>query len=159
MLLHLARRLADLTGLLSLISRPQRLRPLLRAIRLVVSGDRLLVLLVKAPATTTSLNLRLTRGMERELPILERWTNAQLRSSPGEPIAWHRLPEELRLSGGLLRQALESHELLLDGENDDIVAAGLGGLLGQPEFSLHLHPASPGAAGGEWAPEDSRSPR
>ena len=136
LLLHLARRLADLTGLMSLISRPQRLSPLLRAIRLVVSGDRLLVLLVKAPTTTTNLNLRLTPGMERELPILERWTNAQLRLSLGEPIPWDRLPEELRLSGGLLRQALESHELLLDSESDDVVAAGLGGLLGQPEFSL-----------------------
>ncbi len=135
LLLHLARRLADLTGLLSLISRPQRPRPLLRAIRLVVSGDRLLVLLVKAPAHTTSLNLRLPRGMEGELPILERWTNDQLRSSAEHPIAWHRLPEELRRSGGLLRQALESHARLLEADSEDMVATGLGGLLSQPEFS------------------------
>ena len=37
LLLHLARRLADFTGLLSLITRPQRPRPHLQAIRLVRS--------------------------------------------------------------------------------------------------------------------------
>ena len=52
LLLHLARRLADLTGLLSLITRPQRQRPQLQAIRLVASSDRLLVFLVQSSALT-----------------------------------------------------------------------------------------------------------
>ena len=135
LLLHLARRLADLTGLLSLITRPQRQRPQLQAIRLVASSDRLLVFLVQGSALTTSLNLRLPSGAERELPILERWTNDRLRHPDGK-IAWERLPEELRRSGDVLRQALEHHERLRSTDLDGVVAAGLGGLLGQPEFSL-----------------------
>ena len=43
LLLHLSRRLADLTGLLSMITRPQRHQPQLQALRLVASGERLLV--------------------------------------------------------------------------------------------------------------------
>jgi heat-inducible transcriptional repressor len=135
LLLHLARRLADLTGLLGLITRPQRPRPQLQAIRLVVSSDRLLVFLVRGPALTTSLNLRLPGGSEDELPVLERWTNEQLRSRAEGGISWDRLPAELRCSGGLLRQALDSHRQSRGLETDGVVAAGLGGLLGQPEFS------------------------
>ena len=134
LLLHLTRRLADLTGLLSLITRPQRRRPLLQAIRLVASSDRLLVFLVQGSALTTSLNLRLPSGSERELPILERWTNDRLRQQGGA-ISWERLPEELRRSGDVLRQALEHHERLRSADLDGVVAAGLGGLLAQPEFS------------------------
>lgn len=135
LLLHLARRLADLTGLLSLISRPARPRPQLQAIRLAASSDRLLVFLVQAPALTASLNLRLPSGTEQELPILERWTNEQLRSRPGDPIPWARLPRQLQCSGDLLRQALETHAQVRRHDGDDVVAAGLGGLLAQPEFS------------------------
>ncbi|MBM5796547.1 MAG: HrcA family transcriptional regulator, partial [Cyanobacteria bacterium M_surface_7_m2_037] len=50
LLLHLARRLADLTGLLSLITRPQQQSSTLQALRLVPSGDRLLVFLVEDAA-------------------------------------------------------------------------------------------------------------
>lgn len=135
LLLHLARRLADLTGLLSLITRPQRPSPLLQAVRLVPSGDRLLVFLVQGPDFSTSLNLRLGAGLEEELPILERWSNQQLRARGNGRIPWERLPAELRRSGGLLRQALESHGRIRSEELDAGVAAGLGGLLGQPEFS------------------------
>jgi heat-inducible transcriptional repressor len=135
LLLHLARRLADFTGLLSLITRPQRPLPHLQAIRLVASSDRLLVFLVRGPALTTSLNLRLPGGSEAEVPVLERWTNEQLRSRPDEGIDWDRLPAELRCCGGLLRQALDSHRQSCGQETLGVVAAGLGGLLGQPEFS------------------------
>ncbi|HYP03964.1 MAG TPA: HrcA family transcriptional regulator [Cyanobium sp.] len=135
LLLHLARRLADFTGLLSLITRPQRPLPHLQAIRLVASSDRLLVFLVRGPALTTSLNLRLPGGSEDELPVLERWTNEQLRNRPDEGIDWDRLPAELRCCGGLLRQALDSHRQSCGQETLGVVAAGLGGLLGQPEFS------------------------
>jgi len=136
LLLLLARRLSDLTGLLSLITRPQRLRTQLQAVRLVASSDRLLVFVVQAPALSTSLNVRLPGGAADELPILERWTNGQLRAHPEAPIPWHRLPEELRCSGGLLRQALDSHGRIQHQEGNGVVAAGLGGLLAQPEFSL-----------------------
>jgi heat-inducible transcriptional repressor len=135
LLLHLARRLADLTGLLSLITRPQRPSPLLQAVRLVPSGDRLLVFLVQGPDFSTSLNLRLGAGLEEELPILERWSNQQLRANGDGRIPWERLPAELRRSGGLLRQALDSHSRIRSEELDAVVAAGLGGLLAQPEFS------------------------
>lgn len=135
LLLHLARRLADLTGLLSLITRPQRPQPRLQTIRLVASGERLLVFLVQGVAHSTSLNLRLPGGTEPELPSLERWANEQL-SRPGDGrIPWERLPAELRRSGGLLRQALDSHGRLGPPEQDGLVAAGLKGLLAQPEFS------------------------
>lgn len=136
LLQHLARRLADLTGLLSLISRPRQPRHHLEEVRLVVSSDRLLVFLVQGSALTTSLNLRLPAGSADQMPLLERWANDQLRSQPAGRIAWERLPAQLGIGGGLLRQALESHAQLGPvGEFDGVVAAGLGGLLGQPEFS------------------------
>ena len=47
LLQQLARRLTDFTGLMSLITRPQQPRAQLEAIRLVQSGDRLLVMLVE----------------------------------------------------------------------------------------------------------------
>ena len=135
LLQHLARRLADITGLLSLITRPQRPLPQLQAIRLVVSGERLLVFLVRDPALSTSLNLRLPAGSLEELPILERWLNEQMPVLPDSRIPWDRLPAELRSSGRLLRQALESHDRLQPRPVEGLVAAGLVGLLGQPEFS------------------------
>jgi heat-inducible transcriptional repressor len=105
-------------------------------VRLVVSSGRLLVFLVQGAALTTSLNLRLPGGSADQLPLLERWTNEQLRSRPAGRIAWERLPAQLGASGGLLRLALESHaQLGTAGDLDGVVAAGLGGLLAQPEFS------------------------
>jgi heat-inducible transcriptional repressor len=121
-----------LTGLLSMISRPLRPRPQLQAIRLVPSHERLLVFLVEGPALTTSLNLRLPASVQPQVPILERWIQAQLEEPA--PLAWGRLPAELREGGALLRQALESHEQQRRGEAEAMVAAGLGGLLAQPEF-------------------------
>jgi heat-inducible transcriptional repressor len=135
LLLQLARRLADLTGLLSLISRPQRPRPQLQTVRLVASSDRLLVFVVQGASFTTSLNLRLPGGSADQLPLLERWANDQLRLHPSGRIAWERLPAQLGKSGSLLRQALESHARMgRPGDGEAMVAAGLGGLLGQPEF-------------------------
>lgn len=130
---HLARRLSDLTGLLSLITRPRRHRPLPQAIRLVASGERLLVVLVQAPTLTTTLNLRLPKGIESELASLERWTNEQLLQRPEGPIQWGRLPIELSGCGALVRKALDRHA---DDDGAGVVAAGLGGLLAQPEFAL-----------------------
>ena len=133
LLLHLSRRLADLTGLLSLITRPRPLQPTLRSLRLVPVGDRLMVFLVEGAASTTSLNLRLPAGSGVELPALERWANQQL-SSQGGDLSWGQLPRELQQSGGLLRQALDSHAQLQRQSSSHTWASGLGGLLGQPDF-------------------------
>lgn len=105
LLLHLARRLADMTGLLSLITRPQRSQPSLQALRLVPSGDRLLVLLVEGSTTATSLNLRLPGGTASEVPALERWAASQLQDNPqsrrseGDGLDWDNLPPQLERSG------------------------------------------------------------
>jgi hypothetical protein len=104
-----------------------RPRPQLQAIRLVPSGDRLLVFLVEGPALTTSLNLRLPERIRPQVPILERWIHSQLEEAGGLP--WQRLPAELREGGALLHQALDSHERQRSGEVETMVAAGLGGLL------------------------------
>ncbi len=135
LLLHVARRLSDLTGLLSLITRPRSRAPRLREIRLLPSADSLLVILVQGSGLTTSLHLRLLPGIDRQLPILERWTNDQLRLAGDASIPWDLLPVELASSGRVLRQALDSHTLLTGDHSGTVVAAGLGGLLSQPEFT------------------------
>ena len=134
LLLHLSRRLAELTGLLSLITRPRPPLAQLRALRLVPSGERLLVFLVQGAVTTSSLNLRLPSLAAAQLPALERWANQRLENSDGQ-LPWSQLPAELRLSGGLLHQALDSHSQLQPQSGSDTWAVGLGGLLGQPDFS------------------------
>ena len=132
LLLHLARRMADLTGLLSLITRPQRSCGGLRALRLVPSGERLLVLLVDDSAGASNLNLRLPSAATAELGALERWASGQLER--GE-LDWSNLPPQLRLSGAVLRQGLDSHAQARRAvQADRAMAMGLGGLLSQPEF-------------------------
>ena len=164
LLLHLARRLADLTGLFSLITRPQRPSPALQALRLVPSGDRLLVFLVEGGASATSLNLRLPHGRGDDLPALERWVSAQL---AGGTIDWRTLPPQLQSCGDQLRQGLVSHQQAWSNQPSSAVTLGLGGLLRQPEFerseSLRpllelvesepqrvLHPDKVQALGGVW---------
>jgi heat-inducible transcriptional repressor len=131
LLLHLARRLADLTGLLSLITRPERQSPALQALRLVPSGDRLLVFLVEDAAAAASLNLRLPAAACAELAPLERWVGEQL--SRGQ-LDWNRLPPQLQRSGALLQLGLSSHAQARNSGSTGAVAMGLGGLLRQPEF-------------------------
>ena len=135
LLLHLSRRLADLTGLLSLITRPQPVqpRPRLQALRLVPSGDRLLVFLVEDAATARSLNLRLPMPGRGEVEALEQWVREQLERGP---IDWTSLPTQLNACGAVLRQGLASHGRLQGGgPGKGAVASGLAGLLAQPEFS------------------------
>ena len=131
LLLHLARRLADLTGLLSLITRPDRLSPDLQALRLVPSGDRLLVFLVERGASATSLNLRLPGDAVAELPALERWASGQLERGT---LNWHSLPPQLQTSGNVLRQGLDSHQQACSPQPVSALTLGLSGLLSQPEF-------------------------
>jgi len=132
LLLQLARRLADFTGLLSLITPPQRLQRGLQAVRLVASGERLLVFVVESAATSSSLNLRLPPQAAQELPALELWVQQQLASGR---IDWSQLPRQLQRSGAVLRQGLSSHSLASHTEAEGTVAMGLAGLLAQPEFS------------------------
>ena len=131
LLLQLARRLADLTGLLSLITRPQRRNPRLQALRLVPSGERLLVFLVEEGACASNLNLRLPAAAHGQLPALERWACEQL--SRGE-LHWQTLPSQLKLSGAVLRQGLHSHRQGLPSSPQAALTMGVGGLLLQPEF-------------------------
>lgn len=135
LLVYVARRLSDLTGLLSLITRPRSRAPKLQEIRLMPSGESLLVILVQGSGLSTSLHLRLPPGFQTELPILERWTNRQLQAPGDGAICWELLPAELAASGRLLRQALDSHTRLTGDGAGTVVAAGLGGLLAQPEFT------------------------
>jgi heat-inducible transcriptional repressor len=134
LLLHLGRRLADLTGLLSLITRPQRPQPepLLQAVRLVTSGERLLVFLVEGAAAARSLNLRLPQHTRGDIQALEHWVGDQLRQGV---IDWSSLPPQLSDSGAVLRQGLVSHRQARRPDGEGAVATGLAGLLGQPEFS------------------------
>ena len=131
LLLHLARRLADLTGLMSLITRPQHPSTQLQALRLVASGERLLVFLVEDATAASSLNLRLPARALAELPALERWASSQLEQGS---LNWEALPPQIRLSGELLRQGLASHQRARPRQQDTAVAMGLRGLLSQPEF-------------------------
>lgn len=134
LLLHLSRRLADLTGLLSLITRPQplRARPAPQALRLVPSGERLLVFLVEDAATADSLNLRLPAHAQQDVAALEAWVGDQLRRGG---IDWQGLPSQLQACGAVLRQGLDSHQQARRNDGQGTVTMGLAGLLGQPEFS------------------------
>nr|YP_009530581.1 Negative regulator of class I heat shock protein [Paulinella micropora]AXY63270.1 Negative regulator of class I heat shock protein [Paulinella micropora] len=134
LLRHLARRLADLTGLLSLITRPERPDPSLRAVRLVENNDRLLVLLIQSPTSVTHLNLRLPQDAATELEALEHWTSQQLEQSTRPFINWDALPPQLEISGMVLKEALRSHKDTQIVTHQGAIAMGLGGLLSQPEF-------------------------
>ena len=178
LLRHLAQRLADLTGLLSLITRPQRPQPQLKALRLVASGDRLLVFLVESSAQTSSLNLRLPQVQPAELAALERWLTMQLEQRPAggaAPIPWASLPPQLQGGGAPLRRALESHDRGRNRLVEGALSTGLTGLLAQPEFSRTaslrpllqlveqrphqlLHPSNREAPGGVWIGDEHPDP-
>jgi heat-inducible transcriptional repressor len=133
LLLHLSRRLADLTGLLSLITRPVPPRPgsTPQALRLVASGDRLLVFLVGEAAAAHTLNLRLPQQARHDIAALEGWVAEQLRHGS---IDWSTLPPQLSACGAVLRQGLTSHQQARLKGSQGTLAIGLAGLLAQPEF-------------------------
>jgi heat-inducible transcriptional repressor len=122
------------TGLRSLITRPQQPapRPHLQALRLVPSGDHLLVFLVEETATARSLNLRLPSPCPRQVEALECWVRDQLERGP---IDWESLPPQLSACGAVVRQGLANHGQSPRIHGKEAVASGLGGLLAQPEFS------------------------
>ena len=129
LLLQLARRLTDFTGLMCLISRPQQPKTQLEAIRLVPSGDRLLVMLVDDSGRASHLNLRLPHGASEELGAMERWTEEQFLKE-GD-LNWEVLPPQLQRSGGVLRNALEQPPTAPD---KPLVVHGLSRLMAEPEF-------------------------
>ena len=129
LLLQLARRLTDFTGLMCLISRPQQPKTQLEAIRLVPSGDRLLVMLVDDSGRASHLNLRLPHGASEELGAMERWTEEQFLKE-GD-LNWEALPPQLQRSGVVLRNALEQPPTAPD---KPLVVHGLSRLMAEPEF-------------------------
>ena len=129
LLLQLARRLTDFTGLMCLISRPQQPKTQLEAIRLVPSGDRLLVMLVDDSGRASHLNLRLPHGASEELGAMERWTEEQFLKE-GD-LNWEALPPQLQRSDGVLRNALEQPPTAPD---KPLVVHGLSRLMAEPEF-------------------------
>ncbi|MFU8885701.1 MAG: HrcA family transcriptional regulator [Cyanobacteriota bacterium] len=135
---QLARELTNLSlqwaALDDLLTRPQPVqpRPRLQALRLVPSGDRLLVFLVEDSAAAHSLNLRMPLHARDDIASLEGWVADQLRHGR---IDWACLPPQLGDSGTILRQGLTSHQQSRRGDAAGAVAMGLAGLLAQPEFS------------------------
>ena len=128
LLQQLARRLTDFTGLMSLITRPEQPKARLEAIRLVQSGDRLLVMLVEDSGRASHLNLRLPSGAGAELEAMERWTEQQLEEGG---LNWQTLPTHLQRSGDVLRNALDHPSMAPD---TPLVVHGLSRLVAAPEF-------------------------
>ena len=133
LLQQLARRLTDFTGLMSLITLPQPTERRLHAIRLVHTGERLLVMLVADSSQTQHLNLRLPHGSAHQVEALERWTDDQLRQS-GQ-LGWESLPQQLQTCGQALREALEHKESFLGPGEQGAHVHGVSRLVAQPEFS------------------------
>ena len=136
LLQQLARRLTDFTGLMSLITRPQQPRAQLEAIRLVQSGDRLLVMLVEDSGRASHLNLRLPPGAGDELTAMERWTDQQLEDGS---LNWRSLPPQLQRSGDVLRSALDHPSM---SPETPLVVHGLSRLVAEPEFHSTAEPVS-----------------
>ena len=128
LLQQLARRLTDFTGLMSLITRPEQPKARLEAIRLVQSGDRLLVMLVEDSGRASHLNLPLPPGAGAELEAMERWTEQQLEEGG---LNWQTLPTHLQRSGDVLRNALDHPSMAPD---TPLVVHGLSRLVAEPEF-------------------------
>ena len=135
LLLQMARRLTDFTGLMSLITHPSRREPTLEAIRLVRSDDRLLVMLVENSNHAHHLNLRLPHGSERQIEAMETWAQRQLEQNGSGQLDWQALPRELQDCGRTLRDALESHQQLQTPQESTALVHGVSRLIAEPEFS------------------------
>ena len=133
LLLQLARRLTDFTGLMSLISPPQRSHCQLKAIRLVRNDDRLLVMLVGDSSQTHHLNLRLPHGSANQVDGLERWTDDQLQQS--SRLDWSCLPKQLQACGRALQDALDKGDPFHSPTDQGALVHGVSRLVAEPEFS------------------------
>ncbi len=135
LLWQLARRLTDFTGLMSLITKPVSKKLMLKDVRLVQGGDRLLVMLVDNLNEATNVNLRLPCEVTKELGPIETWVSDQLSKSKNGGLDWSSLPPQLHLSGSVLREAIKSHNKLREKAEVGAVFYGMSRLLAQPEFS------------------------
>ena len=137
LLRFLAGRLADLTGLLALITRPIPRTPRLRTIRLVSSGERLVLMMVDWGGNVVTLNIRHPPALPQDVLLLEHWLDHQLRT--GEQIDWQALPPQHQHLGRPVQLAFENHFRQSSLAVDGMVAVGLGGLIAQPEFHQGRH--------------------
>lgn len=135
LLLQMARRLTDFTGLMSLITRPTRAEPTLQAVRLVRSGDRLLVMLVENSNQASHLNLRLPHGAADQLEAMEHWTSHQLEQHGDGRLDWNSLPLQLQPCGRALQDAINSHQRLRRPAESGALVHGVSRLIAQPEFN------------------------
>ncbi len=136
LLWQLAKRLTDFTGLMSLITKPVvKTKPNLQEVRLVQSGERLIVMLVQSSNQAQLINLRLPGKAANELVAVEAWARQQLSKSSDGKLDWETLPSHLRLSGSVLKEAIDSHNESLSKPEEDTVLNGISRLVSQPEFS------------------------
>ncbi len=135
LLWQLAKRLTDFTGLMSLITRPVRKQKMLEEVRLVQSGERLLVMLVESSNHATHLNVRLPFEAIGELEAMEIWIRKQLAQSDKGSLDWSALPPQLHMSGTIVREAIQSHRYSLSNVETGALFHGMSRLVAQPEFS------------------------
>ena len=135
LLWQLARRLTDFTGLMSLITRPVRKQKQLEKVRLVPSGERLLVMLVESSNDACHLNVRFPMEAIGELDAMELWIAEQLALSGNGSLDWSSLPPHLYMSGTVLREAIQSHRKSISTLETGAVFHGISQLFAQPEFS------------------------
>ena len=135
LLWQLARRLTDFTGLMSLITRPMGKKFILNEVRLVQSGDRLLVMLVESANQVSHLNLRLPLYAAKQIEPIENWIAYQLDQSNNGMLDWSSLPSHLNISGSIIKDAIYNHshsKLVPEGA---AIFHGMSRLASQPEFS------------------------
>ena len=131
---QLAQRLTAFTGLMSLITPPVKSKPVLKDLRLVRSGNHLLVLLVEASCQASHLNLRLPSDRAGDLEAMEHWARDQLQKQPNGSPDWSSVPPHLRIWGDLLREGIANHRKARTLGSSDITFCGLARLVAQPEF-------------------------
>ncbi len=134
LLWELAKRLTDFTGLMSLIIRPVRKKKTLQEVRLVQSGERLLVMLVESSNCASHLNVRLPLEAVHELEGMEIWIRDQLAQSGNGTLDWSSLPSQFHMSGTVLREAIQSHRQSMSLLETGAVFHGMSRLIAQPEF-------------------------
>ena len=170
LLQQMARRLTDFTGLMSLITHPKQVQPVIETIRLVRSDDRLLVMLVQNSSHASHLNLRLPHGSNHQIEAMEAWTRRQLSQNKNGQLDWSQLPRELQACGQVLRDGLESHQQLTTTSEVPALFHGVSRLVAEPEFRQSaqlrpllelidqspaaLTPLRPAPGGGVWIGEE-----
>ncbi len=135
LLWQLARRLTDFTGLMSLITRPTGKKCFLNEIRLVQSGDRLLVMLVESSNQVSHLNLRLPSDAVQQIEPIEKWICNHLEHSKNGILDWSTLPSHLYTSGSIIKDAINSHNKSKSIPEEAAIFHGISRLAAQPEFS------------------------